>query len=126
VRVVRGRAEDLHGKATYDVVTSRAVAPLERLLAWSMPLVAPTGALVAMKGQSVHEEIAASRTALRRWKCREPEVFEVGVGLVDPPTTVLRVPWADPSRIGWPLAREGRPSPGGGRSGKRKSKREVS
>ena len=41
----------------FDVVTSRAVAPLERLLQWSMPLVAPHGALVAMKGSSVAEEI---------------------------------------------------------------------
>lgn len=104
VTVVRGRAEDLHGQATFDVVTSRAVAPLERLLGWSMPLVAPTGALVAMKGRSVHDEIASSAKALRRWRCAEPEVFEVGAGDVDPPTTVLRVSWADPGRIGWPLA----------------------
>ena len=43
VEVVRGRAEALHGGETFDVVTSRAVAPLARLLDWSMPLVAPTG-----------------------------------------------------------------------------------
>ena len=74
---------DLHGQATFDVVTSRAVAPLERLLGWSMPLVAPTGALVAMKGRSVHEEIAAVADSLATWRCGAPEVFEVGVGLVD-------------------------------------------
>ena len=55
VEVVRGRAESLHGRRRFDVVTSRAVAPLGRLLDWSMPLVAPTGALVAMKGSSVAE-----------------------------------------------------------------------
>jgi 16S rRNA (guanine527-N7)-methyltransferase len=104
VRVVRGRAEDLHGFETFDVVTSRAVAPLERLLGWSMPLVAPTGALVAMKGRTIHDEIVAAADFLERWRCASPEVFEVGVGVVDPPTTVVRVPWADPSRIGWPLA----------------------
>ena len=106
VTVVRGRAEDLHGAQTFDVVTSRAVAPLERLLGWSMPLVSPTGALVAMKGQSIHDEIESARAFLSRWRCGEPEVAEVGVGVVDPPTTVVRVPWADPSRIGWPLARD--------------------
>ena len=105
VSVVRGRAEDLHGTATFDVVTSRAVAPLERLLGWSMPLVSPTGATMAMKGRSIHDEIAETRDFLTRWRCGEPEVFEVGAGLLDPPTTVVRVPWADPSRIGWPLAR---------------------
>ncbi len=105
VDVVRGRAEDLHGKRTFDVVTSRAVAPLERLLGWSMPLVAPTGALVAMKGRSVHEEVDAARGLIETWRCAEPEVLELGAGVVDPQTTVLRVSWADPGRIGWPLAR---------------------
>jgi 16S rRNA (guanine527-N7)-methyltransferase len=106
VSVVRGRADDLHGQATFDVVTSRAVAPLERLLGWSMPLVAPAGALVAMKGRSAHEEIESAQSSLATWRCGEPEVLELGAGVVSPPTTVVRVSWADPSRIGWPLARE--------------------
>jgi 16S rRNA (guanine527-N7)-methyltransferase len=106
VSVVRGRADDLHGQATFDVVTSRAVAPLERLLGWSMPLVAPEGALVAMKGRSAHEEIESAQSSLATWRCGEPEVLELGAGVVSPPTTVVRVSWADPSRIGWPLARE--------------------
>jgi len=108
VSVVRGRADDLHGKRTFDVVTSRAVAPLVRLLGWSMPLVAADGALVAMKGQSVHDEIESARSFLASWRCGEPEVSELGVDVVSPPTTVVRVPWADPTRIGWPLAREGK------------------
>ena len=41
VTVTRGRAEQLHGVRRFDVVTSRAVAPLTRLLEWSMPLVTP-------------------------------------------------------------------------------------
>ena len=70
VEVVRGRAEDLHGRRTFDVVTSRAVAPLERLLQWSMPLVAPSGALVAMKGSSSTDEIEAARPVLTRLAVR--------------------------------------------------------
>lgn len=123
VSVVRGRAEDLHGARTFDVVTSRAVAPLERLLGWSMPLVAPTGALVAMKGQSIHHEIEAASEALSRWRCGVPEVLVVGEGVVEPPTTVVRVPWADPTRIGWPLARL--PQRRHGRRTQRAAKREV-
>ncbi|WP_318152289.1 16S rRNA (guanine(527)-N(7))-methyltransferase RsmG [Nocardioides hwasunensis] len=123
VTVVRGRAEDLHGERTFDVVTSRAVAPLDRLLGWSMPLVAPDGALVAMKGQSAVDEIAAVSELLRTWRCATPEVRTLGDEILDPPTTVVRVEWSDPSSIGWPLARvssrraERRP---------RRSKREVS
>jgi 16S rRNA (guanine527-N7)-methyltransferase len=134
VTVLRGRAEDLHGRQTFDVVTSRAVAPLERLLGWSMPLVARTGAVIAMKGQSIQEEIASAHGFLEAWRCGAPEVFEVGAGVVDPPTTVVRVPWADPVRIGWPLAgdrrgREGRraqrgPQRRGKRAGQRAAKRE--
>ena len=49
----------------FDVVTSRAVAPLDRLLGWSMPLVAaPDGVLVAMKGDSAEDEIVAARAIL--------------------------------------------------------------
>lgn len=105
VEVVRARAEELHGRRTFDAVTARAVAPLERLLGWSMPLVAPAGALLAMKGRSVHDEIEAARGTLTTWRCAEPEVLELGAGVVDPQTTALRVSWADPGRIGWPLAR---------------------
>ena len=104
VDVVRGRAEDLHGSVTYDVVTSRAVAPLTRLLGWSMPLVSPHGSLVAMKGQSVIEEITEAQHLLHSWRCGVPEVLELGTGVVDPPTTVVRVAWADPTQVGWPLA----------------------
>lgn len=105
VSVVRGRAEDLHGQHTFDVVTARAVAPLERLLGWSMPLVAPTGSLVAMKGRSVRDEIANAASVLTTWRCAEPEVLELGRGVVDPQTIVVRVSWSDPTQIGWPLAR---------------------
>ncbi|NYE36349.1 16S rRNA (guanine527-N7)-methyltransferase [Nocardioides cavernae] len=130
VTVVRGRAEDLHGDATFDVVTSRAVAPLGRLLGWSMPLVAPSGALLAMKGQSIHEEIAAARDVLATWRCGEPQVLEVGAAKIEPTTTLVRVPWSDPSRIGWPLVQSAGRRDGkkrrSARRDRRASTREVS
>ena len=36
--VLRGRAEEIVGKRVFDVACARAVAPLDRLLVWSMPL----------------------------------------------------------------------------------------
>lgn len=104
VEVVRGRADALHGSRTFDVVTSRAVAPLERLLGWSMPLVAPSGALVAMKGSGVADEIAAAADELARWGCAEPEVSVLGADWPVSPTVAVRVAWADPSRVSWPGA----------------------
>ena len=104
VEVVRGRSDALHGERTFDVVTSRAVAPLERLLRWSMPLVAPDGALVAMKGSNVAEEIEEARPVLTEWRCAEPEVLSLGDGVLVHSTHALRVAWADPAQVGWPLA----------------------
>lgn len=121
VEVVRGRADSLHGERTYDVVTSRAVAPLSRLLEWSMPLVGPSGALVAMKGQSVEDEIVEAGPVLKRYRCAEPEVLTLGAEVVDPPTRVVRVAWADPTQVGWPLASTSRAS--ARKSGKKRSRR---
>ena len=118
VEVLRGRAEDLHGERTFDVVTSRAVAPLERLLAWSMPLVAPDGALVAMKGSSIGAEIEVARPVLERFRCAEPQVLELGGDRLPTPTTVVRVAWSDPGRVGWPLAPS--PAPRSSRSRRRR------
>lgn len=104
VEVVRSRAEELHGKRDFDVVTSRAVAPLDRLLAWSMPLVRQGGALVAMKGSSVQEELTEAGKALRRYGAGTVTVSEHGVGVVERPTIVVRVEATKPSRLGWDSA----------------------
>ncbi|MCD4523737.1 16S rRNA (guanine(527)-N(7))-methyltransferase RsmG [Nocardioides sp. cx-173] len=109
VEVVRGRADALHGERRFGVVTSRAVAPLDRLLGWSMPLVEPQGALVAMKGSSVDEEILAATDVLERLGCGTPEVVVLGEGLLSSTTIAVRVPWADPTRVSWPLAPTPRP-----------------
>lgn len=110
VTVVRGRAEEMRGAASYDVVTSRAVAPLERLLGWSMPLVTASGSLLAMKGASAADEIAASRATWVRMGCAEPEVITVGAVSGVSTATVVRVVWADPARVSSTSASRDRPS----------------
>lgn len=96
--VVRGRAEGLHGRRHFDVVASRALAPLGRLLGWSVPLLAPGGAVLAMKGSRAEAEIEAAAPQLRRLRCAPPEVLRLGAeepASVDqaaaPITTVVRV-----------------------------------
>lgn len=118
VEVVRGRAEALHGSRTFDVVTSRAVAPLPRLLGWSMPLVKAKGSMVAMKGTSVEQEIEDARETLTSWGCAEPEVLTVGEVT---PTTLLRVSWADPATVDSSSRRKG--SGGTSRATQRRSPR---
>jgi 16S rRNA (guanine527-N7)-methyltransferase len=101
VEVVRARAEELHGKRDFSVVTSRAVAPLGRLLDWSIPLVRQGGVVVAMKGSSAEEEIRAAQKELRRHGGVSAEALTVGDGVIDPPTTVVRVEAGRLSRLGW-------------------------
>jgi 16S rRNA (guanine527-N7)-methyltransferase len=95
VRVVRGRAEELHGRERFDVVTARALAPLGRLLGWAMPLVAARGELLAMKGRSAAEEIAAAAPQLRRLRCAPPEVVLLTGPDGSSTATVVRVAHAD-------------------------------
>ncbi|MDT7572505.1 MAG: rRNA (guanine527-N7)-methyltransferase [Actinomycetota bacterium] len=78
VSVVRSRLEDLAGKTLVDVVVARAVAPLDRLAAWTMPLVRTGGRLLALKGEQAQAELAANRPALRRTGAESAEVVTVG------------------------------------------------
>ncbi|GEE00640.1 ribosomal RNA small subunit methyltransferase G [Gordonia spumicola] len=92
VTVVRGRAEEkaiVSTVGTADVVTSRAVAPLERLAGWSAPLIAVGGRLIALKGKSAAEEIERDRAAVRKVGLADLRVTQCGVDVVDEPTTLL-------------------------------------
>jgi len=91
VCVVRARAEDLAGEHAYQVVAARAVAPLGRLAGWCMPLVAPGGELLALRGEGASRELAADAGALRVAGVRDHAVVRCGVGVLDEPTTVVRL-----------------------------------
>ena len=91
VTVHRGRAEELHGDAVFDVVTSRAVAPMDRLARWSLPLVGSGGLFLAMKGSSATDELDRSQKMLRRLGGVDAEVLSVGERWLSPPVTVVSV-----------------------------------
>lgn len=76
--VRRARAEELHGKVEVDVVTARAVAPLDRLAAWSLPLLHGGGRLLAFKGEQAAGELAAAGPTLHRLGAIASSVVEVG------------------------------------------------
>ena len=58
IEVIRGRAERV--KKQFEVVTARAVAPLEKLINISWHMIPKTGSLMAMKGESAADEILAT------------------------------------------------------------------
>lgn len=74
VEVVRGRAEDCD--ETFDVITCRAVANVNKLLGWCTPLFYPDGRLVALKGDSVHQEIGDASKRLEASRL-DAQVFQV-------------------------------------------------
>ncbi len=86
VDVRRARAEEATDRA--DVVTSRALAPIGKLLAWSLPLVRPGGRVVAMKGRSIEGEVRKHRRELAELGNPVVEVRRCGTGILDEPATV--------------------------------------
>jgi 16S rRNA (guanine527-N7)-methyltransferase len=95
-RTQRGRAEEFAGRLSADVVTARAVAPLDRLAAMAVGLVRPGGVVLAIKGARAAEEVAAAQTALRGLGVRDVDVLRVGSGKVDPAATVVRLTTREP------------------------------
>jgi 16S rRNA (guanine527-N7)-methyltransferase len=85
VRVLRARAEEAARLPDrYDVAVARAVAPLDRLAGWCLPLLRPGGRLLALKGERAEAEVAGAPGLRAR-------VERVGHALVDPPATVVVV-----------------------------------
>ncbi|MEV0689189.1 MULTISPECIES: 16S rRNA (guanine(527)-N(7))-methyltransferase RsmG [unclassified Streptomyces] len=92
VTVVRGRAEEVMGRMSpVHVVTARAVAPLDRLATWGIPLLRPYGEMLALKGDAAEEELKNATSALSKLGAVATSVVHVGEGVVDPMSTVVRV-----------------------------------
>lgn len=94
VSVVRARAEECAGRlpaGPAGVVTARAVAPLDRLAGWCLPLLAVGGRLLALKGASAVDEVTEHQATVRRLGGGRPVVRACGVGLVEPPATVIEI-----------------------------------
>lgn len=95
VTVIRGRAEEKSVRqelGEVDVVTSRAVAPLGRLTGWSLPLARKGGAMIAMKGSSVGEELERDAAEIARAGGGAGEIILVGTEVLQDPTTLIRIP----------------------------------
>lgn len=97
VSVVRGRAEEVSATPAMfhvkhcDVVTARAVAPLDRLTGWCLPLAKVGGRLLALKGASAADEVAEHEGAIARLGGSTPEIIECGTGILPEPTTVVSI-----------------------------------
>jgi len=67
VEVVHSRAEDVARQGiTFDICTARAVAAMDKLAKWVLPIVAPGGTFLAMKGSDVTEELEKAKPAIAK------------------------------------------------------------
>jgi 16S rRNA (guanine527-N7)-methyltransferase len=92
--VLRGRAEEpaiVSEVAGADVVAARAVAPLDKLVGWCLPLVRDGGRLLLVKGESAAQEVAQFRPLIERRGGTDIVIRRCGVGVIDPPATVVEV-----------------------------------
>ncbi|OBH89964.1 16S rRNA (guanine(527)-N(7))-methyltransferase RsmG [Mycobacterium sp. E2989] len=108
VEVVRGRAEELwvrHQFGERDAAVSRAVAALDRLAKWSMPLLRPGGRMLAIKGERGRDEVEQYRRVMAASGAVDARVVTCGATYLRPPATVViarrgRPPRHQPTRIG--------------------------
>lgn len=113
VEVVRGRAEDAAAAVIGDAVTARAVAPMERLARWSLPLLRQDGVLLAMKGRNAAAELDDARTTITDLGGADAEILVAPTIPGVESTTVVRVRKltdAQPARraaVGSPSTRRG-------------------
>jgi 16S rRNA (guanine527-N7)-methyltransferase len=91
VTVRRGRAEEWSGRVSADVVTARAVASLEKLVGWCLPLLAPRGRMLALKGETAAAELEAVAPVLQNLGAVKWGVVKVGAELGDAATRVVRI-----------------------------------
>jgi len=91
VRVVRARAEELDGALEADAVTARAVAAMDKLARWCLPLLRDGGTLVALKGRSAGDELEKAKYVLRKLGGDAGEVLDAPTIPGVDSTTVVRV-----------------------------------
>ena len=88
VEIIRGRAEGQN--VTAQIVTSRAVAPLDKLLNWSWPLVEKVGKILAIKGEKAQEELENAQKVISFLKDSPATITTCGLAL-DLSVTVVQI-----------------------------------
>jgi 16S rRNA (guanine527-N7)-methyltransferase len=92
VEVVRGRAEEPWVRNRFgdrDAAVSRAVAALDKLTKWCLPLLRPGGRMLAIKGERGAEELEQHRRGMAALGAVDARVVTCGANYLRPPATVV-------------------------------------
>jgi 16S rRNA (guanine527-N7)-methyltransferase len=113
ITVVRGRAEEQTVRqqvGEMDAVVSRAVASLDKLTKWSMPLLRPGGRMLAMKGERGEDELREHRRGMESAGAVDARVVTCGGDYLNPPAIVVTARRREPQPVYRRTTRAGRRS----------------
>jgi len=85
VECVHTRAEDLARVGiTFDICVARAVARMDKLVRWTLPITKPGGTFLAMKGPDISDELENAEPALEKLGgyVKSVDLVEITPGLV--------------------------------------------
>lgn len=111
ITVVRGRAEEQAVRqrvGEMDAVVSRAVASLDKLTRWSLPLLRPRGRMLALKGERAADEVGEHRRVMEALGAGDVRVVTCGGDYLNPPATVVVAQRGEPQPVHRRSARAGR------------------
>jgi 16S rRNA (guanine527-N7)-methyltransferase len=106
IKVISERAEELAyspARESFDCVVARAVATMDWLVEWCLPLTKVGGVMLAMKGPRGVEELAASKPIAKKLGGGDAEVLPVQVEALGA-RVIIRIPkrvvtpWGYPRR----------------------------
>lgn len=93
VNVHHTRIEDFlnnpHYREQFDIVVSRAVAPLNIILEYSAPALKNGGYIVAYKGSNYKEEIEVAKNALKMLDCSFKEVLSFRINEINAERNII-------------------------------------
>ena len=75
------RAENLDKK--FDIITSRAVAPLKIISSYAAPLLEKSGYFIAFKSRRADEEIHEAQPVLKKFKLEIADIIEYELPLTE-------------------------------------------
>ena len=77
IKAIHKRIEELDKQNKFDVVTSRAVAPLNVLVEYCLPFVKRNGIMIAYKSLDIDEELKQAANAIEILGGSKPEIKQI-------------------------------------------------
>ena len=85
IRLINARSEEWakKNKERFDICTARAVAELNKLAAYTLPLIKKGGTVLAMKGPNVQNELQKAKTTIRKFggEVGDVKTYEIADGI---------------------------------------------